>query len=439
METPQSSRHQSRRSSIGIDEAPFQSPVMSFPTILADMERLGYTEIQQDDLEQARKEKIRNLYLFLLEICAGMNEEKMQLRASRFQSLCEGLPFAEQLHENNFNDLVFYLELRDVIVAAGYKNFSLRDIHSPDAKRLRHILSSLMNYCKFREQQIPVYAKLHADRNGLIETYETLQLEKESLLEQRADAMLEAEERSNQIDEITKLCEEMEQTFLEMNRQQANDRKMTAEARKDSTAISDKVETAKWDKENHLEEIRKLETTELVKSPERKKKLCQDRQEALETIKKEHAELVEDIEGVSSLTHRALQYKAPLAELLILATQVIQLQEQISISKKKEPKVQDDLRAVEAKLAEANNAVNEEEHTLARLQYQLEHNGEIPYDEDDLRRKRKQALDKEEMTRQRLLAVKAQYEKQMEDQRAELEEVETFHQDLQREYIEKMG
>jgi Nuf2 family len=42
-----------------------------------------------------------------------------------------------------------------------YPNFSLRDLHAPDAKRLRHQLSAVINFAKFREEQLKFYAELN--------------------------------------------------------------------------------------------------------------------------------------------------------------------------------------------------------------------------------------------------------------------------------------
>lgn len=70
----------------------------------------------------------------------------------------DSMPYGE-LHQE-FSELLFYTSLRDMLKAAGYTNFSWRDLHSPTPKRLQCQLSAIVNLFKYLEGQIPFYGEL---------------------------------------------------------------------------------------------------------------------------------------------------------------------------------------------------------------------------------------------------------------------------------------
>jgi kinetochore protein Nuf2 len=46
----------------------------------------------------------------------------------------------------------------------GILDFSIRDLIKPDAQRVKKILSAIINFAKFREEQLPVFDK-HTERS----------------------------------------------------------------------------------------------------------------------------------------------------------------------------------------------------------------------------------------------------------------------------------
>jgi len=46
----------------------------------------------------------------------------------------------------------------------GITDFSIRDLIKPDAARVKKILSAIINFAKFREEQLPVFDK-HIERS----------------------------------------------------------------------------------------------------------------------------------------------------------------------------------------------------------------------------------------------------------------------------------
>jgi Nuf2 family len=72
----------------------------------------------------------------------------------------DSIPYGE-LHQE-FSELLFYASLRDLFKAAGYNNFSWRDLHCPTPKRLQCQLSAIVNFLMFLEGQFQIYGELQS-------------------------------------------------------------------------------------------------------------------------------------------------------------------------------------------------------------------------------------------------------------------------------------
>lgn len=57
-----------------------------------------------------------------------------------------------ELHEESFNTLLYLRLLQKMAILSGTENFSLRDYFDPLSKRIRLILSALINFGKFKEE-----------------------------------------------------------------------------------------------------------------------------------------------------------------------------------------------------------------------------------------------------------------------------------------------
>jgi Nuf2 family len=97
-------------------------------------------------------------HLLQLEVCAGKREEDFT-PSSTMIATAATKPFPE-LHQE-FTELQFFTNLRDLMTTAGYASFSWRDLHCPTTKRLRYQLSAIINLAKYREEQLRVYAELN--------------------------------------------------------------------------------------------------------------------------------------------------------------------------------------------------------------------------------------------------------------------------------------
>ena len=59
-----------------------------------------------------------------------------------------------------FGDVQLFRALRRLMDIAGYDHFSMRDLYAPEAKRVKHQLSAIINVAKHREDKLLLYTEL---------------------------------------------------------------------------------------------------------------------------------------------------------------------------------------------------------------------------------------------------------------------------------------
>ncbi|KIY97422.1 Kinetochore protein nuf2, partial [Monoraphidium neglectum] len=82
-----------------------------------------------------------------------------------------------ELHDESIAARSFFSQLSKLLVVCGVKDFGMKDLHKPDALRLRRHLSAVINFAKFREEKLIAYAELQARLESLMEQRRGLQEE----------------------------------------------------------------------------------------------------------------------------------------------------------------------------------------------------------------------------------------------------------------------
>jgi hypothetical protein len=110
-----------------------------------------------------------------LDVCAGKTEDDFQASPAMLET-ASTLAYPELHAAENFTELQFFTELRKLLEICGYYDFSWRDLHVPESKRLRHQLSAILNLAKFREEQLKVYAELNEPVSTSLRREESIML-----------------------------------------------------------------------------------------------------------------------------------------------------------------------------------------------------------------------------------------------------------------------
>ena len=152
-------------------------------------------------------------------------------------------------------------------VCGNSDGFSFNDLGAPSPKRLKRQLSAAINFIKFREDRLVLYAELHDQREELLQGREEVQLESEQYKQQLIMVQSEAERRWDDLKVIDTDCSEMEGEIGKQNKLQRNLREKSEELKKMANRLKDEIDTAELELKEMDAEERKL-LPKVVDSPE---------------------------------------------------------------------------------------------------------------------------------------------------------------------------
>jgi len=92
-------------------------------------------------------------------MCTGKSEEDF-LPSSVIVEKAQTMEFPELHNDKTFYDWNFYEAMKHLFIVCAYDDFSWRDLHAPNPKRVKDQLSAILNLAKYRESQISNYLEL---------------------------------------------------------------------------------------------------------------------------------------------------------------------------------------------------------------------------------------------------------------------------------------
>eukprot|EP00557_Chaetoceros_sp_GSL56_P006274 CAMPEP_0176498758 /NCGR_PEP_ID=MMETSP0200_2-20121128/12515_1 /TAXON_ID=947934 /ORGANISM="Chaetoceros sp., Strain GSL56" /LENGTH=380 /DNA_ID=CAMNT_0017897033 /DNA_START=324 /DNA_END=1466 /DNA_ORIENTATION=+ len=179
----------------------------------------------------------------------------------------QSLPHPD-MHADSFSSVKFFLACQRFMKICGNSDgFSFNDLGAPDKKRFRRQLSAAINFIKFREDRLVLYAELHDQREELLQGLQEVKGEKNELVKTLADAKQEAQKRWDEVKVIDADCEDMEAEIAQQNKLQRNLRGESEELKKQANRLKDKIATAELALQEMDAEERKL-LPKIVDSPD---------------------------------------------------------------------------------------------------------------------------------------------------------------------------
>lgn len=86
------------------------------------------------------------------------------------------------LHMDSISLITFYRTILRLMIEVGVEDFSLRDLIRPEGPRLRLILSAVINFAKFREEQLAVFEDFSRKSEQIVEERARLAQKKTDLV-----------------------------------------------------------------------------------------------------------------------------------------------------------------------------------------------------------------------------------------------------------------
>jgi hypothetical protein len=134
----------------------------TFPTLKpADiLQCMGELQVPLSEDELANpathRETVRRVFEQLVELCTGTAREEMSQMPFDATQMLE----YASLHEDSIPHLAFLRASQRMMAACGVHDFSVKDLVTPEAKRFRRQLSGVINFAKFREEQLATFTEL---------------------------------------------------------------------------------------------------------------------------------------------------------------------------------------------------------------------------------------------------------------------------------------
>lgn len=173
---------------------------------------------------------------------------------------------------------------------AMIEDFTMRDLRDPQAPRVRRILSALINFHLFQQEQGPLIDKLEeeyeAGETSLIRAMDEMEAWKSKLEQKRSQLAREA-------DEVVRLGKENLERRDRLIRAKEMEEPALArleQGKRERATLQEKIENITMSLKQHDAEITRLRGR-IVQSPDRVRQTLDDMQKSLQNIKDETLEL----------------------------------------------------------------------------------------------------------------------------------------------------
>lgn len=198
----------------------------------------------------------------------------MEIKAEDFrQPRFDVISFLQypQLHEESFSNLVLINALTRLMTACGIRDFTMQDVMQPEVKRTLHILSGLVNFAKFRENQVAKYQALVAETDQLNEAKQHAEDENARLQQQIDKIKAERQREQPQVDAIQGEVTQLTAEITEMNKTQATLKANIRKMKDETTSLVDEIASIALQAQTVEQDNMRLKS-KIVQSPERMKR-----------------------------------------------------------------------------------------------------------------------------------------------------------------------
>ncbi|KAJ0410990.1 hypothetical protein ATCC90586_007144 [Pythium insidiosum] len=222
--------------------------------------------VSEDELRNCDVAAIRKVLEVFIETTMGVSREEMN--QPQFAGLSV-LSYPE-LHEDSIPELTFFRQASKLMQACGIYDFSMKDVLTPNPKRVRRQLSALINFAKFRDERVAAFAELTKETDVLLKQKATLQDENEALQRQLQELLSEQAAEEPAIRQITDENAALEGEINVLNKRQAVMRHENNELKTKYQELKDEMSSLQF---NVLEADRQISELQgkIVNSPDRVK------------------------------------------------------------------------------------------------------------------------------------------------------------------------
>lgn len=162
--------------------------VMEFPELPIKVIVQVFEEMRipmtEADITKPSPGQVQRVYETLLEMFTGTGKESYSQPSFSVMEMVE----YPELHYESISLITFYRAMLNFVSQIGIDDFSLKDIIRPEMPRLKRIYSGIINFAKFREEQLVVFEKFMAQSQETVELRNNL-FQQNHELKQKVDTL----------------------------------------------------------------------------------------------------------------------------------------------------------------------------------------------------------------------------------------------------------
>jgi len=217
----------------------YEVPILSLKEVL---DAFNTFQIPIEDMSKPSENYVRRVYSKFMELLLGIYLENFSsVKSTSYESSLFENP---EFHEFSLGELEFRKHLYYLMSSIGVSNFSVfADVIIPDAKRFRQIVSSLINFARFRQKRIDLYEELRKESEKLLSKKEKLVQLQEDTLNQLQELKLKEETQRDELRSLEKLTEEMARQIQRLNAQQLELQSSNKELKRKCTEVAARIQS----------------------------------------------------------------------------------------------------------------------------------------------------------------------------------------------------
>lgn len=352
----------------------YRFPILKNAEIIECLAEAGI-ELNENELmePQRHKEKVKQVFLSLVELGHGLDQDSFSQTSMSEMKYVQSLPYPD-MHTDSFSSMKFFFACQRFMNICGNSDgFSFNDLGAPDKKRFRRQLSAAINFIKFREDRLVLYAELHDQREELLQGLQEVRGEKNELAKALAQAKQEAQKRWDEVNVIDADCVDMEAEMAQQNKLQRSLRGESEELKKQANRLKDQIATTELALQEMDAEERKL-LPKIVDSPDELQIKIADLNTLLEQEKKRLKEAEGEVKvaetRVKNVTRAMGDISAAMTlmdELAVEKKKYCQIVEEIETLK-------DSIRANKEQVEQLENQRQQRQEDLALIEQETEQN-----------------------------------------------------------------
>ena len=266
------------------------------------MNELGIPLIKED-LERPTPGKMQVVYSAFADIIMGVTKDFFDASVEACSSEADHF----DIHADSLLLMVFYQHLYILMKEVGFPEFSLQDITKPEAKRVRRILSAIINFAKFREERLEVYEKFTSKASEYQTKLEDLMIQNEDMTRRVEDLKVRRIQEEPLVAQARATNEGLTNELYDLKRIEGQTMAEYDRLKSEKAELTARLDNNSLLRQNTEREIQKIRSR-IVHSPEKLKQQLLDMTSSLSNEKqylsekgKKSRELVAKIDILTQL------------------------------------------------------------------------------------------------------------------------------------------